>query len=55
MFCLQCVSVHHMYAWCLRVQKRALNSLELELQKIVSHDMGAKDQMWVSCKNNTCS
>ena len=33
----------------LRDQKRALGPLELELQMIVSHHLGAGNQSWVLC------
>ena len=34
------------------VQKRALDPLELELQMVVSHHVGAENQTWVPWKSN---
>ena len=31
------------------------DSLELELQMVVSHDMGAGNGTWVLCKTKKCS
>lgn len=36
-----CLCMHHVHAGSLGGQKRALNSLELELQAVVSHHVGA--------------
>lgn len=35
------ISVHHMYAWCQRGEKRTMYVRELELQMFVSHKVGA--------------
>lgn len=32
-----------------------VRSLEVELQVIVSHHVGAQNQTWVLCKNSQCS
>ena len=37
-----CISVHHMCAWCLQRQKRALDPLRLELQIIVGCHVGTE-------------
>jgi hypothetical protein len=38
-----------------RVQKRALDPLELKLQMVVSHNVGAGNQTPVLCKIHSCS
>jgi hypothetical protein len=42
MFCL--MYVHHVCAWCHRIQKRMLEPLQLELEMIVSHHVCAGNQ-----------
>jgi hypothetical protein len=36
-------------------QKRTLHPLELELEMVVSHHVGAEDCSWVLCGSNKCS
>lgn len=36
-----CVSVHHICAWCPRRSEEALGPLELQLQRVVSHQVDA--------------
>lgn len=36
-------------------QKRVSDNLEMELQTVVSHHMGAGNLTQVLCKNNKCS
>lgn len=43
--CTTCVS-----GVLLRSQKKAFNSLELELWMVASHHMGARTRTWVPCK-----
>lgn len=43
------MSVLHLYVWC---SERALEPLELELQMVVSHHVGAGDQILVFCKKS---
>lgn len=38
-----------------RVQKRALDPLELQSQMVVSHHMGTETQTQVFCLSNSCS
>lgn len=38
---LACTSMCHVRAWCLKKEKKAFYSLELELQRVSSHHMGA--------------
>jgi hypothetical protein len=46
--------VHHMYAWCPWRPKRALGPLEIELLKVVNHNVGAGNQPGSSVKDK-CS
>lgn len=46
----KCTEVH--MSW--ETQKRVLDPLELELQKIVSRHIGAKNQTQVLCKSSRC-
>lgn len=50
-----CVYVHHMHAWCLQRQKRVLQPLELQLQAVLSHCVGAEDGTLVPYKCSKCS
>lgn len=36
-------------------QKKALGFLELELQIVMGHHVGAKNHTWVFCKSRQCS
>jgi hypothetical protein len=36
-------------------QKRASDPLELELQTVVSHHVGSRNQTWVLWRNGQCS
>lgn len=47
-----CISVYHLCTNVCRGQKRALRTLELEIQIIVSHHRGAENQTWVPWKSH---
>lgn len=55
LFCLHSMSAHHVCAWCLWGQKRMSHPLELELQMVLSHYLGAKNWTWVLCQSSQCS
>lgn len=62
-YCFMCMSallgymfMHHVAAWCVcGGQKRASETLGLELQIVMSPLVGSGNQIPVSCKSNKCS
>ena len=50
-----CIYVHHVCAYTYRAQKMVLEILELELQMVVSHCVGAENQAQVLHKRSMCS
>lgn len=49
------VYVQYLYIWCLcGAQKRVLNSLELDLQMVVSCRVDTGNQPWILYKINKC-
>lgn len=47
------IYVHHMHTWCLQRSERVLELLELELEMVVSHHVGAGNLLlW---KNSKCA
>lgn len=53
-----CVSLHMFvptYTGTLGGQNTVLDSLELELQAVKSHDIGAGNRTWVLCKRGVLS
>lgn len=54
MFCLQV----YLYTVCTpgaqEGKKRMSDTLELQLQTVVSYHVGVKDKVWVPCKSSYC-
>lgn len=50
-----CTNVYHMHACAHRCQKQMSHSLELKVQMVVSHQMGARNWAQVLCRNIKCS
>lgn len=54
-FCLQvCMSLYHSGAWCPQRSEKDLRSLELELQMVGSHIVGAGNQIWDLWNSSQC-
>lgn len=49
------MNVYHMPAWCLKVQRRVPDPLELELQAVVNHHVGAGNRAQALCKSSKYS
>lgn len=41
------LSGNHLFAWCRREPERVLNHLQLGLQLVMSHQVGAETLTWV--------
>lgn len=46
---------YHMLAWNLQRPEEGVDSLALELWRVVSHHVDTGSQTWVYCKSNTRS
>lgn len=49
------MSIHPVFEWSILVQKRALDTLELGLQMVLSHKVSAGNWSWFLWKNNKYS
>ena len=49
-----CLSVHHLHVVSAETQERVSDTLELELQVVVSSHKGAENRIQVLCKTSYC-
>lgn len=52
---LPCIDVHHRYGWCPRSQKKVSDPQELEVEIVVSPNVGTRNQTQILYKSNKCS
>lgn len=53
-----CMYVCILYGWCLvseDVKRKESDPLELELEVVVNHHVGAENQVQAPCRSNKCS